>query len=295
MFLQKIQEPIFLKKKILVYIYRLDLLPPHFSGNKWFKLKYNLENAKKQKKNTLLSFGGAYSNHIYTLAKLSKAYNFNAIGIIRGEKNTPLNPILSFAQKSGMHLTYLDRATYKQKHTPPFIKTLKKQFGDFYYIPEGGSNVWAVKGSKEIINQISLPWDYICTPCGTAGTLAGLVVGAPSKKKILGFAVLKNASFLKNDTHRLLKAYEQTFHTPLNHHTFDINLNYHFGGYAKKNTLLTHFITNFIKKHHIPIEYIYTGKMLYGIYDLANKNFFPPNTTILALHTGGLYYTQKFE
>ena len=288
MLLQQLHETLFSRHQLEVYVYRLDLLPPHFSGNKWFKLKYNLERAQQLKKKSLLSFGGAYSNHIYELASIGKKYGLNTIGIIRGEFTTPLNPILSFAKKCGMRLVYVDRATYREKHSPEFIQSLRKEFGNFYLIPEGGSNAWAVKGCKEIVSHLSLPYDYICTPCGTAGTLAGLVAGVPATKEVLGFAVLKNGAFLKDQTLSLLHAYEKTFQTTLLHKNFTLCLDYHLGGYAKKPQELLSFIENFIQKHHIPIEWIYTGKMLYGIYDLIQKGFFKPYSKIVALHTGGL-------
>jgi 1-aminocyclopropane-1-carboxylate deaminase len=253
------------------------------SGNKWHKLKYNLQEAKKQGKQTLLTFGGAYSNHIYAVAAAGRIFNLNTIGIIRGEEHLPLNPTLSFAADNGMKLHYLDRTSYRKKHSSEVIDRLKEEFGDFYLLPEGGTNELAVKGCSEIISKINADFDYLCCPCGTGGTLAGLIAGLNGKKFALGFAVLKGASFLKENVNSLL------INSGINSfHNRDINLDYHFGGYAKTDPDLLKFVHRFTALTKFPIEPIYTGKMLFGIYDLASKGFFRNGTKIVAIHTGGL-------
>jgi 1-aminocyclopropane-1-carboxylate deaminase len=253
------------------------------SGNKWHKLKYNLQEAKEQGKDTLLTFGGAYSNHIYAVAAAGKIFNFNTIGIIRGEEHNPLNPTLSFAKENGMRIYYLERGSYRNKNSPEILDDLIKKFGDFYLLPEGGTNEFAVKGCSEIIGKIVKDFDYVCCPCGTGGTLAGLISGLNGSKFALGFAVLKGASFLKEDVNSLLKSVSDP---PTEN--WDIILDYHFGGYAKFNKKLFEFIERFISLTKIPIEPIYTGKMLYGIYDLISNGFFKQETRIVAIHTGGL-------
>ena len=253
------------------------------SGNKWHKLKYNIQEAKKQGKDTLLTFGGAYSNHIYAVAAAGKIFNYKSIGIIRGEEHLPLNPTLTFAKEKGMELHYLDRTSYRKKNSPEIINHLQNMFGDFYLVPEGGTNKLAVKGCSEIISKINIDFDYICCPCGTGGTLAGLISGLNEDKSALGFAVLKGASFLKENVSSLLKNLGDS--APLN---WDINLDYHFGGYARMNSVLLDFVNRFTSHTKIPIEPIYTGKMLFGIYDLASKGFFKEGSQIIALHTGGL-------
>jgi 1-aminocyclopropane-1-carboxylate deaminase len=253
------------------------------SGNKWHKLKYNLQEARKQGKDTLLTFGGAYSNHIYAVAAAGKIFNYKSIGIIRGEEHLPLNPTLSFVSDNGMKIYYLDRASYRKKNSPEIINQLQEKFGDFYLLPEGGTNDLAVKGCSEIIKSIDIEFDYICCPCGTGGTLAGLISGLNGNKFALGFAVLKGASFLKENVQSLLQN--------LNGNSlknWDINLDYHFGGYARIDSLLLDFVNRFTSLTNIPIEPIYTGKMLFGIYDLASKAFFKEGSQIIALHTGGL-------
>jgi len=253
------------------------------SGNKWHKLKYNIQEAKKQGKDTLLTFGGAYSNHIYAVAAAGKIFNYKSIGIIRGEEHLPLNPTLSFAKNIGMKIYYLDRTSYRKKYTLGVINQLQKKFGDFYLLPEGGTNDFAVKGCSEIISKINIDFDYVCCPCGTGGTLAGLISGLNGDKFALGFAVLKGASFLKENVQLLL---QNSNGNSLKN--WDINLDYHFGGYARTDSVLLDFVNRFTSHTKILIEPIYTGKMLFGIYDLASKGFFKEGSQIIALHTGGL-------
>jgi len=279
--LQKVEDEITASHKIHLYIKRLDLTHPQISGNKWYKLKYNLINARKNNYNTLLTFGGAYSNHIYATAAAGKIFNFNTIGIIRGEKHSPLNPTLTSASKNGMTLHYIDRNSYRTKTNVEVIKSLYNKFGNFYLIPEGGSNKLAVKGCSEIINELDIPFNYICTACGTGGTLAGIISGLNDSQKALGFAVLKGAEFLFENVKDLL--YDGN-----NSNNWDINLDYHFGGYAKIKKDLILFINDFEKKHNIPIEPIYSGKMLFGLYDLIKKDYFPEDSVIIVLHNGGL-------
>ncbi len=281
--LEEIEDKNLDKANIRLLIKREDRVHPVISGNKWHKLKYNLEAAQAQGHKTLLSFGGAYSNHIHALAGAGEAYGFNTIGIIRGEAYKPLNPTLQFSVDHGMQLHYLNRNNYRRKHEPEIIDELRERFGEFYLIPEGGSNPLAVKGCKEIIADINIPFDIITSPCGTGGTLAGLIAGLESKQKALGFAVLKGADFLKNDIVQLLQLSNEN-----NHDNWQINLDYHFGGYAKIKPELLNFIDEFETKHAIPLEPIYTGKMMYGLFDLIKQRVFPQGTTIVAIHTGGL-------
>ena len=281
--IERVIDPLLTERKITLLIKREDLNHPIISGNKWHKLKYNLQEAQRQGKKTLVTFGGAYSNHIYAVSAVGKIFNFNTIGIIRGEEHLPLNPTLSFAQENGMLLYYLDREKYRKKNSSEILNELKKIFGDFYLLPEGGTNHLAVKGCSEIIDTIKEDYDYICCPCGTGGTLAGLVSGLKGKKFALGFAVLKGAHFLKKNVSLLIQETGET-----NYNNWDINLDYHFGGYAKFDKQLLNFVFNFSSQNKIPIEPIYSGKMLFGIYDLVSRGFFKKASRIIAIHTGGL-------
>ena len=185
--LEEVNDTFLKERKISLFMKREDLNHPQMSGNKWYKLKFNIQEARNQGKDTLLTFGGAYSNHIYAVAAAGKIFNFKTIGIIRGEEHNPLNPTLSFAKGNGMKLYYLDRESYRKKNSPEICDKLTKKFGDFYLLPEGGTNRLAVKGCSEIIGKINLDYDYICCPCGTGGTLAGLITGLNGDKFALGF------------------------------------------------------------------------------------------------------------
>lgn len=277
--LQEIDDDLFIRKKIKLYIKRDDLIDQHISGNKFFKLKYNLIEAADNNFTTLLSFGGAYSNHIYSLAYAGKKFGFETIGIIRGEEHIPLNPILHFVKQCEMELFYLSRSDYKKKYSDEIINRLLAEFGEFYLIPEGGSNDLAVKGCSEIPSRIDLNYDYLFCACGTGGTLAGIINGVKNKSKVIGVAVLKNASFLIDEVKRLSCSVNSNW---------EILLNYHFGGYAKFTSGLIDFIKIFNEKFNIQLEPIYTGKMLYAIYDLARYDFFKPGSKIVAYHSGGL-------
>lgn len=283
--LQQVTDEIFLQRKINLFIKRDDMIDKHLSGNKFFKLKYNLIEAAENNYSTLLSFGGAYSNHIYSLAYTGKIFGFKTIGVIRGEQHLPLNPTLSFAKECGMEFYYLNRSEYRKKYSEEILSRLKKTFGDFYLIPEGGSNFLAVRGCSEIPKRIEANFDYIFCACGTGGTLAGLIDGSDEISKVIGVAVLKNASFLKEDIYKFSQTKKSNW---------EILLDYHFGGYAKFDDELIQFIKYFEKKFNIPLEPIYTGKMLFAIYDLVKKNFFSEGSVIIAYHSGGLQGLKGF-
>jgi len=271
-------------KPIHLWIKRDDLLHPHISGNKYRKLKYNLEAAKNQNLKTLLTFGGAYSNHISATAAAGNELGFNTIGIIRGEElgidleNTlKKNPTLNFAKQQGMQLKFVDRASYRLKHTQNFIANLEKEFGLFYLIPEGGTNHLAVKGCEEILGDEELNFDYICSAVGTGGTISGIINSLKPHQKVVGFPALKG-DFLKDEINKYVHKMDN----------WQLITDYHFGGFAKINTELVTFINDFREQTEIQLDPIYTGKMLYGIVDLVQKGYFKDNVKILAIHTGGL-------
>lgn len=281
--LQKIEDELLIKNRISLYVKREDLNDPELSGNKLHKLKYNLLKAREENHNTLLTFGGAYSNHIYAVAAAGKRFGFNTIGIIRGEEHLPLNPTLKFAKNCGMKIVYMNRSTYRNKTTDQVITQLKEKFGRFYLIPEGGTNELALKGCAEIINSLDIHFDTICTACGTGGTIAGLISGLKKGQKAIGFAVLKSAEFLNKDIKKLLGLYNMNC---LNN--WEIKMNYHFGGYAKFTPELINFMNKFESNANIKVEPVYTAKMFFGIYDMINNHHLPEGSTIIALHTGGL-------
>ena len=273
------QEIYLENKTISLYIKREDLLHPYISGNKFRKLKYNLVQAKKEKKETLLTFGGAFSNHILAVAAAGKEKGFKTIGIIRGEElkdKIAENPTLKKAQDLGMVFEFVDREIFKERSSPKFIQQLTEKFGDFYLIPEGGTNELAVKGCEEILTVTDEKFDYICCAVGTGGTISGLINCSKNSQQVLGFPALKG-DFLREDICKFVSK-----------SNWDLITDYHFGGYAKVSEELILFINDFYKKYKVPLDPIYTGKMLFGVMDLINKNYFPENSKILVIHTGGL-------
>ncbi len=277
--IQEIQHPLLKEAKVRLLIKREDLNHPFISGNKWWKLKYNLEEAKRLQKKTILTFGGTFSNHIYATAAAAHELNLKSIGIIRGEETLPLNSTLAFASRMNMKLQYVDRETYRSKNSSEFIDHLRNTFGDFYMIPEGGSNALAVKGIAEFSKLLNVNFNYLCCPIGTGGTLAGLILGMDDQKQIIGFSSLKGGDFLKEEVEQYAGTDKSNWR---------IETSYHFGGYGKQTQILIDFIRTFEAQHHIPLEQVYTGKMMFGIFDLIQKNYFSQGSTILALHTGGL-------
>lgn len=280
--IQKLEHPAALAKGIDLRVLRLDKTHPEISGNKWFKLKYNLIDAKKQGFSTLLTFGGAYSNHIYAVAAAAKLFGFQSIGIIRGEAQSELNPTLQYATEGGMHLKYVDREVYRGKTNPEFIEKLRSEFGDFYLIPEGGTNSFAIRGAAEITEIINEPFDYYCLPVGTGGTIAGLISGLKNQVQIIGYSSLKG-SFLSAEVSDLLSQYSNS-----QFNNWQINNDYHFGGYAKVKPELLDFIKKTEETLGLILDPVYTGKMLYGIIDMISHGRFERGSKILAIHTGGL-------
>ncbi len=267
-----------------LWIKREDLLHAHISGNKYRKLRYNLERAKEENFKTLLTFGGAFSNHIAATAAAGKEFGFTTIGVIRGDElatnlqqTLRTNPTLAFAHKSGMQLKFIDRNSYRLKHTEAFIKGLQDEFGSFYLIPEGGTNELAVKGCEEIVTDEDSKFDYICAAIGTGGTISGIINSVKSHQKVLGFPALK-----ENFLHKEINKYV------CNKENWQLQRSYNFGGFAKINKELVDFINDFKEQTNVQLDPIYTGKMLFGLVDLIKKGFFKEEEKILAIHTGGI-------
>lgn len=251
----------------------------YISGNKFRKLKYNLIEAKSLDFTSLITFGGAFSNHIAAVASAGKEYGFKAIGIIRGEElfdKIDTNPTLSFAKSCGMTFEFVSRELYRNKASDDFLKSLKEKYPDAYIVPEGGTNDLAIKGCQEILTEEDDEFDFICCAVGTGGTISGIINSSNLNQKILGFPALKG-DFLKEDIAK--------FATQEN---WQLIPDYHFGGYAKINEELVTFINDFKTKFQIPLDPIYTGKMMFGIFDMIKKGVIPKEAKVLAIHTGGL-------
>lgn len=272
-----------LNKNVTVYIKREDAVHPELSGNKWRKLKYNLIEAEEKGYKTLLTFGGAFSNHIYAVAAAGNLFGFETIGIIRGEEHLPLNPTLKFAVKNGMRLTYLPRSTYRKRNDPDFQNRLAKEFGEVYIVPEGGSNLLALKGVAEMIGELENEYDFILSAVGSGGTAAGIISALKGKNNYIGIPVLKGGEYLK----RIISDFVFNF-TGDQYKNWRLETDYHFGGFAKINSRLIEFIETFERYNNLRLDPIYTGKMFCALEDLIAKGKIPAGSKVLAIHTGGL-------
>jgi 1-aminocyclopropane-1-carboxylate deaminase len=281
---QQVFLPILKEKKVELFIKREDLIHPFVSGNKFRKLKYNLQEAKKLKKKALFTYGGAFSNHIVATAVAGKIAGFKTFGIIRGdelgkklEETLEENATLREAHNNGMKFQFVSREQYRQKSSFGFVEKMKNKWGDFYVIPEGGTNCLAVDGCEEILNKEDSKFNYICSAVGTGGTISGLINASKKNQKIIGFPALKG-NFLSEEIKKYVGRKKN----------WSLQKAYHFGGYAKHNEELITFINNFTAETGVLLDPVYTGKMLFGILDLIKKDEFTEGSKILAIHTGGI-------
>lgn len=277
--LQKIEATLLDQKKVSLFILREDLIHPTISGNKWRKLKYNVKEAKEKGFDTIVTFGGAFSNHIAATAAVGAAVNLKTIGIIRGDEVS--NATLDLAKNNGMKFQFVSREAYRKKDS--------SFYSNCYVIPEGGSNELALKGCAEIVENITIDYDVICCAIGTGGTIAGII--SSTTKEVIGFPALKGGQFLEADIKKLLLLVE-----PKNQ--FDnwrLITDYHFGGYAKVKPELVHFVKAFKKKHGIVLDFIYTGKMLFGLFDKIKNTSQFDGKKIVVVHTGGIQGNKGFE
>lgn len=261
-----------------IFLKREDKIHNIISGNKYRKLKFNLIKAKELGFKGLLTFGGAYSNHIPAVAYAAKKNGFKSLGFIRGEEivnNYLENPTLKYSHDLGMKFNFLSRSNYKLKTNEYYLTKLKKEFKDYYVIPEGGTNALGVLGCQEILNDNDKEFDYICCSVGTGGTICGLINSSNENQKIIGFSSI-NKNYLLNDITK--------FVTNENWMVVD---DFSFGGYGKVNEELIEFMNNFRLKYGILLDPIYTSKLVYGVLNLITNNFFKPNSKILMIHTGG--------
>ena len=275
---QLIRLPLLERKKMELYVKREDLLFPELSGNKYRKLKYNLQKAAERGHGALLTFGGAFSNHIHATAAAGKLFGFKTIGLIRGEElaEKPLNPTLQAARDNGMQLVFISREAYRQKADPGFLERIKIDYEAPYILPEGGTNEAAIAGCSEILSPEDQQFHYICCSVGTGGTLAGLASAAATNQTVLGFPALKGEGFFR----------ELSDLIPSNN--WALVDRYHFGGYGKINRELIEFINGFYRETGIPLDPVYTGKLFYGILEEVRVDGFKAGSKILAIHTGGL-------
>ena len=283
--LQELHEPVAAARGVRLLLWRDDLANPDLPGNKARKLKHNLAAARQQGHRTLLTFGGAYSNHIAAVATAGRLFDFQTIGLIRGEAAAGLNPTLAQAAADGMALHYLDRTAYRQRLEPEFVAAQLAQFGPAYVLPEGGTNSLALAGCAELVAEIrqQTPFDALAVAVGTGGTLAGLLTGLAGRHHAVGIAALKNGDFLRGEIDALTQqATGRTFSN------YSLETAYHFGGYAKHSAELLAFVRQFRERHGVLLDPIYTGKLLFGVLNLIARGDFARGSTVVAIHTGGL-------
>lgn len=278
--LERLSHPLLKEKKVTLYVKRDDLTHPLVMGNKWRKLKYNLEEARNQRKKQLVTLGGAYSNHIAATAAAAKIFGFGSVGIIRGDElNENSNPTLKMASKNGMKLVFVSRSTYKRFRNAP--EQISEIYRDSYFLPEGGTNQLAMKGCEEILDEIHIKFDYLACSIGTGGTFCGLANSIPSEVKLLGFSALKG-SFMQSEIQKLMG--EHTFLSG----NYEVNTSFHFGGYGKTTPELIDFIAWFKKTFCIQLDPIYTGKTFFGVWNMLKNGKFEKSSVLVLLHTGGL-------
>lgn len=276
-----VENEVTLQKKIRLSMLRLDQIHPTVSGNKWFKLQHYIRDAADKGFRSLLTFGGAYSNHIAATAYAAKEQGFAAIGIIRGEAPRQWSHTLQEAATHGMQLFFLARNEYNEVKRNPTSEALREQFGKVYIIPEGGYGTLGAQGAADIMHTTTIEnYTHIVSAIGTGTTVAGLLHTMRPHQQVVGFSSMKNNFSLKDEIQYLINK-------PLPDR-FCLIHDYHFGGFAKYTPELIAFMNTFYHTSNVPLDFVYTAKMMYGIFDLAEKDFFPPHSRILAIHSGGL-------
>lgn len=283
--LQRIYTPIIDEAEITLYVKRDDLIHPLYGGNKIRKLKYNVLQCLKEGKTGLLTCGGAYSNHIIATAAYGKEHGLKTKAIIRGDELLIENPTLKDAAELGMEFVFVSRENYRSIRENNFLAfdLSNSNAADFYFIPEGGTNEFAVEGVAELVDEIEIPFDYLATPCGTGGTFAGLMKGIKNRDaKLLVFSALKNGDYIIDEVAQLLK--EDFDRTKLEFFTSD----YVFGGYGKMKPEVIEFVKSFEEQTGILLDPIYNGKMMFGLLDKIGSGYFKRGSVIVALHTGGM-------
>ncbi|MBX7183263.1 MAG: pyridoxal-phosphate dependent enzyme [Bacteroidia bacterium] len=283
--LQQVSHPLFKKYGVELSVKRDDLIHPEVSGNKWRKLVYNIREAELQGKTTILTFGGPYSNHLYATAKACQLLGFRSIGIIRGNYFPQLSSTLEFAQSCGMKLHFVSKSEFDSRLNLGFIEDLENRFGEFYLVPEGGANSFGVQGCSEILTEISSPFDWVATACGTATTLAGLILGLKPGQKALGVSVLKDGGSLEKYVETMILGRQADW---------EIVHQYAGNGYAKVDESLKKFKPEFENQTGIPLDWVYTAKLFFALTEELKKGRWKPGTKILALHTGGLQGNDGF-
>ncbi|MBX7052382.1 MAG: pyridoxal-phosphate dependent enzyme [Flavobacteriales bacterium] len=287
---QKLVHPILQESGVQLHIKRCDLIHPEVNGNKWYKLRYNIEQAMADGHDTILTFGGPYSNHIHATAAAGKIFGFKTIGVIRGEEPMQWSHTLEFARACGMRLEFITRLAYAEKATEDFKSWLHEEYGSFHLVPEGGSNFHGINGCMEILTEDDRnSYDIISCACGTGATMCGLALSLSEGQRVIGFPVFKSGEFMATEVQQHLDYFLMDKEASSDvMKSCDFVTDYHFGGYAKWNDELISFIKTFQNDCHVPLDQVYTGKMMYGILDLIKAGRWKSGTRLLAIHSGGL-------
>ena len=287
---QSLNHPLCLEHNIRIDVKRLDLLHPLVNGNKWFKLKYNVERAIASEHRTIVTFGGAWSNHIHATAAAGALSGVRTIGIIRGEEPNEYSATLRFAKEHGMELHFVSRLDYEERNTEEFKAWLHDQYGAFHFVPEGGSNYYGVNGCMEILSESDTQtYSHVACACGTGATLAGMMLGAKSNMKFIGFSALKGGDFLHDEVIKHIEYFLMDRELAEEYRAqFTIDSEHHFGGYGKWNDELTSFIQQMEQEHQLPLDQVYTGKSLFGLLNQIETGRIAGGSNILFVHSGGL-------
>lgn len=276
---QTLRKPLFKTRGLSLDVLRLDKIHRHISGNKWYKLKYHTTEALRQGKTGIVTFGGAYSNHLVATAVACKEQHLKSVGILRGEQTFPENNSIVQMKEAGMELIYVNREEYKNKEQliTPFIE----KNNEYYYVPEGGQSDLGVKGAGEILSEASDTYTHIICAVGTGTTLAGIINASGDGQTVIGTCALKIPDQNDNEIDRFIRSITTK-------RNWSIDYDHHFGGYAKKTTELIAFMNSVYQEENIPTDFVYTAKMFYAVYDMAAKDLFQRGSKLLMIHTGGL-------
>lgn len=286
--LQRLDVP----QDVNLFVLRLDAIDLYSGGNKYFKLKYNLQEFKRSGYERLLTFGGAWSNHLAAVGSHAAEIDREIIAVVRGDEARDHSDTLVLCRAQGVKIHFVTREAYRRRHNADYHEELRELFGDFYLLPEGGSNDLAVKGCREIVDHIHVDFDVVCCPVGSGGTLAGISTALANGQRALGFVALKGAGYLEEAIVKLIESYTRGVTVTKN---FQLNHDYHFGGFARVTPELLRFKKAFEERYGFQLDYVYTAKMFYGIFDLLQKGYFKPGTTVVAIHTGGVQGNAGFE
>ena len=281
---QQIFSELYLNNEIEVFIKRLDLIDPFISGNKLFKLKHNVDRALLEKKNMLITFGGAFSNHILATAAYAKKKNIDCLAIVRGEEYSELNPLLTLAKEYGMNFCFVSRKEYAKRNDNNYISELIRKYKKAFIVPEGGNNRLGVLGAEEILETQDKSFDYIICPIGTGATLSGIVNSSNRSQKVIGINCI-------NDTKDINKNISQK----TNKNNWEIINEFNFGGFAKFDNLLTEYLKKFKLNYKITLDLNYTTKMFFGFEKLIERRYFHRKSKVLLIHTGGTYGNLGFN